>query len=421
MPGKSIAYASVISVLAIVVLLGVATYQRFPAAALKAAQRLGTVLPKSPREVPRLGESELATDRALFEQASEGFLEQAYIGVGAMHKADKFDRYFSAVERTMDESVLALARHFDDSSTVRLATRPYTSNWIGEYLWLIRHLRTLGYRFEYLDDRTALTAARDEKTVFLRYDVHIRDLAPLYGILDANETLKLPAVAFIQWQYSDVEKHYDADYKRLAGLDWRYLHLGFHTDSAEHYFLGNRAYRVFLEARLPAEFEDRITNAASAEEVAQVASFYAGRIAENHRLDWKAFRSDFPQVATIALHGSPLRHGLDKRCASDRRYCGLWLQLMGEVTQACRRGSEECNIVDYFRQIYSLRYATDTWPVKAMLCAIQTHSDQGKSVQMLLHPAQFSRRARSYRALGLEPGARLDCPSKKPISVRSDE
>lgn len=66
MPRKSIAYASVISVPAIVVMLGVATYQRFPAAALKAAQRLGTVLPKSPREVPGLGEREQATDRALF-------------------------------------------------------------------------------------------------------------------------------------------------------------------------------------------------------------------------------------------------------------------------------------------------------------------------------------------------------------------
>ena len=421
MPGKSIAYASVISVLAIVAMLGVATYQRFPAAALKATQRLGTVLPKSPREVPRMGESEQATDRALFEQASEGFLEQAYIGVGAMHKADKFDRYFSTVERTMDESVLALAGHFDDSSSVRLATRPYTSNWIGEYLWLMRHLRKLGYRFEYLDDRTALKAAAGTKTLFLRYDVHVRDLAPLYGILDANETLKLPAVAFIQWQYSDVEKHYDADYKRLTGLDWRYLHLGLHTDSAEHYFVGKRAYRIFLEARLPADFEDRITNATSAEDIAQVVRHYAGRIADEHRLDWKAFRSGFPHAATMALHGSPLRHGLDQRCAGDSRYCGLWLQLMGEVTQACRGGSEDCNIVDFFRQIYSLGYATDTWPVKVMLCAIQTHSDQGIPVQLLLHPAQFSRRARSYRALGLEPGARLDCPSKKQISARSDE
>ena len=51
---------------AIVVRLSVATFQRFPAAALKAAQRLGTVLPKSPREVPGLGEREQATDRALF-------------------------------------------------------------------------------------------------------------------------------------------------------------------------------------------------------------------------------------------------------------------------------------------------------------------------------------------------------------------
>ena len=366
----------------------------------------------------------MPTDAGIFRAGfTQAFLEHAYMRVSAKctESGQLQPLFFGTVERTMDESVLALARHFDDSSTVRLATRPYTSHWIGEYLWLMRHLRKLGYQFEYLDDRTALTAAAGTKTVFLRYDVHVRDLAPLYGILDANETLKLPAVAFLQWQYSDVEKHYDADYKRLTGLDWRYLHLGLHTDSAEHYFIGKRAYRVFLEARLPADFEDRITNAGSAQEVEQVVGHYAGRIAENHGLDWKAFRSDFPQATTMALHGSPLRRGLEQRCTSDRRYCGLWLQLMAEVTKDCRSGSEDCNIVDFFRQIYSLRYATDTWPVKSMLCAIQAHSDEGKSVQLLLHAAQFSRHVRSYQALGLEPGARLDCPSTKDFSARSDE
>lgn len=421
MPGKSIAYASVTSVLAIVLMLGVATYQRFPAAALQAAQRLGTVLPKSPREVPRLGESEQAIDRALFEQASEAFLEQAYIGVGAMHKANKFDRYFSTVERTMDESVLALAGHFDDSSSVRLATRPYMSHWIGEYLWLMRHLRKLGYQFEYLDDRAALTAATGSKTVFLRYDVHVRDLAPLYGILDANETLKLPAVAFVQWQYSDVEKRYDADYKRLAGLDWRYLHLGFHTDSAEHYFVGQRVYGVYLGANLPAGFEDDIANADSAEELALTVRHYANRIAQQYALEWRSFRLHFPNATTIALHGSPLRRVLEQRCASDARYCGLWLQLMAEVTKACRQGADNCNIVDFFRSNYSLGYLTDTRSVKFVLCALQKYSDEGKSVQLLLHPAQFSRHVRSYQALGMEPGARLDCSSMKDFSARSDE
>jgi hypothetical protein len=407
MPGKSIAYASVISVLAIVVVLGTWGYHRLPVDALKAVAAMGA--PAS-REVPALGAREMPIDAAFFEQAHASFIEHAHAGVGEMHRKRSFNRYFSAVERTMDESVLTLARNFDDRTTLRLAIRPYTSAWIGEYVWLIRHLRKLGYQFDYLDSREALQAGGQRKTIFLRYDIHARDLAPLYGIVDANEALKLPAVAFLQWRYSDVERLYDSDFKRLDVFGWSFLHIGLHTDNVERHFLAQHSYRSYVRGALNDSVSENPAKTHADDPMQRGWSEHVEQIAQLHQNAWTEFQSHFPNATTIAFHGSPTRRRFIRECADDPRFCKAWEELMAKVTEQCRNRSSDCNIVDFYRYIYPLTYASDTSKEPALLCALQRASDRGQSVQLLLHPAQFSRGVRSYLALGLEPGSRVDCP-----------
>ena len=412
MLGKSIAYASVISVLAIVMMLGTLAYQRVPAQALKAVARLATPVAHASRGVPALGEREMARDAAFFEQTHARFLEHAYGGIGEMHRSRKFDRYFSAVERTIDESVLALARNFDDLTTLRVAVRPYTSGWIDEYVWLIRHLRNLGYQFDYLDSRAALKAAGDHKTIFLRYDIHTRDLAPLYGIVDANEALKLPAVAFLQWRYSDVERRYDDDFKRLADFDWSFLHLGLHTDNVERHFIGQRSYHSYLQGPLNDSVSESLATIHTGDTPQRGWREHVEQIAQLHHNAWTDFQTHFPRASTIAFHGSPTRRRFLRDCVDDPRFCKAWEELMAKVTEQCRNRASDCNIVDFFRFIYPLTYASDTSREPVLLCALQRASDRGQSVQLLLHPAQFSRGVRSYLALELEPGSRIDCPQE---------
>ena len=107
------------------------------------------------------------------------------------------------------------------------ALKLYCRDGIGVGLWPL------------LEDREALAASAGGKTVFMRYDIHVRDIAPLYAILDVNRALGIPSVSFLQWDYSEFERGYGRAYVQLKKFEDENTRFGLHADPVESVLVGD--------------------------------------------------------------------------------------------------------------------------------------------------------------------------------------
>lgn len=119
----------------------------------------------------------------------------------------------------------------------------------------VRWLQQAGYEFGSLEHGLP---SFDNRTVYLRYDVHVHDLLPALLLARLHEELKIPGSFQITWRFSPHEEATERIFLRLREFDPRYVQFGLHcspnlTFLIRHKFdWNNRKSRNFF---MSSEFE----------------------------------------------------------------------------------------------------------------------------------------------------------------------
>jgi len=384
-----------------------------PKDAIIDGQPAGTVALRSMAGALRQ-EAFIETDQAYFaDEPIVAVTDRVAVGVrDTLAKTGEADRFAMQLHASWDHGIKAIARATDDPDDLRFALRPYFTAWMDDYIWLLRHAEKLGFRFASLDDPQALAASRSEPLLFLRYDIHVRDIAPFYGILDANRSLDVPSVAYLQWSYSDVEERAADDFLALHKFQSPTTRFGLHVSpiptllSAQYggykpYFTALRDDGLMvLGDNLERSFSD-VTGWTS-----PALPQRARRVVEE---TITAFRQHFSEFRSISLHGSEFDNAVRRYCADRQEACELKPLLVHALFSTDGFDELGASIIDEVVDDYGLKTATDSTPARTVVCSLQQAAIAEESLVLLLHPAQFMRGRRAYRDLAAGHEGPIDC------------
>jgi hypothetical protein len=326
----------------------------------------------------------------------------------ALSKSGKSDRFAVRLHASWDHIVKQIARATDDPDDLRFALRPYFSAWMDDYIWLIRHAESLGFTFASLEDPKALSRSDREQLLFLRYDVHLRDIAPFYGILDANRSLELPSVAYLQWGYSDLEDNASADFLALRKFQSPSTRFGLHISPIPTILTrskgGYRAYVAWLKG-------DGLTSLGDAFDGVHdwTSPGLLKRIRQTTDETISDFQTTFGDFRTMSLHGSEFDRTVRRYCKGRMEACELTSLIAAELFSSSAFADLRHDIIDRVVDRHGLKTVTDSTPAQTVVCGLQRAAAERASLVMLLHPAQFMRGRRSYRALGTGDDGLIDC------------
>lgn len=172
--------------------------------------------------------------------------------------------------------------------------------------WLDRQ----GYDFASCEE---LPLPLDRRRVYLRYDVHVRDLFGVFAIAALHEELQIPGSFQICWQHSRAEEEVSDIFLKLQLFDSRYVEFGLHCSPESRWIIAQRfegrddGLKEFVNSgearRLMADWLAAFER--DGHEAAVLAD--ARRRAEASFAEIVAsFRVYFGAVKTVSGHGTPL-------------------------------------------------------------------------------------------------------------------
>jgi hypothetical protein len=176
----------------------------------------------------------------------------------------------------------------------------------GYVEWLVRR----GYGFGSCED---LPQDFGESRVYLRYDVHIRDLFGAFALADLHQRLRIPGSFQLCWEYSRSESEISDLFLKLSEFDNRYVQFGLHCSPETGWLIADRFggrtegldnfVRTGGGRGLIAEWL-----AAYQEDGPEAPALTAARARADAHLNATAasFRRHFGPVATVSGHGTAL-------------------------------------------------------------------------------------------------------------------
>jgi hypothetical protein len=314
------------------------------------------------------------------------------------------DGSFALTLRVWDNSVRVIADFYDSKEDIRLAVRPYGEWWIDDYIWLIEHIRKKGYEFGQFNDAASLGPVETKK-VYLRYDIHLRDIAPLYPILDTNLALKVPSTSFLLWDYSDREYQRRADFENLNKFKHDSVTFGLHISPIPTYFekvqRASNSNTDLMKLITSDAIESLVANS-DADSVTKLRADAILLAKETAR----SFKKSFPDSKLISMHGSGFDQKVKSVCRNQADTCDMTKKLSAisvsdELESAL---NEDWVVVDNS----GFQTPSDTLETKKLLCLIERLILREESFSLLVHPAQLFRNRRKYSEIGYNPGDSLE-------------
>lgn len=225
------------------------------------------------------------------------------------------------------QDVLDIVRQDSTPARVSSQLRTRYQPWMDSYRLVLDRLLHAGYVIKPMDQFDAEKLG--EKIVYMRHDVHARDISGAACMMDLENELGVGATYFLLWEYSDLEKAQRQNFlalKKLAGPNHRF---GLHHSLVEEYIysayfqgqgpnLTMKELKEFSNAPLFEEIwntklrftdpdwpktvcyadPDKIESAA----LRKMVEFTHGRLREH----LTGMRHHFGEVTTIAAHGGAL-------------------------------------------------------------------------------------------------------------------
>lgn len=313
----------------------------------------------------------------------------------------KEDKLFWQHQAAFDNSIRLLVDQYENADSARIAIRPYGSWWIPEYLWLIEHVKALGYKFESFDSYDGGISPKN--TVYIRYDIHLRDISPLFIILDANYLYDIPSVSFINWDFEKRNRLRRNDYQLIRKFDNPLHRYALHASPVSGYLgndLPNDTLVPWIRSGKMKEFFQRLVNSNDGEAGKQKIVDGA---AQTMRQIVSDFAEEFPEAKLFSFHGSGFDRTLNSMCTEDNQFCqfqDLTTNRMGDVIQEAL--GKKWLIVDN----KPINTVTDSASSLSVLCQIDRLSEEQTGYSLLIHPAQMLRNRRLYSQQGISLGER---------------
>ncbi|HEU0154649.1 MAG TPA: hypothetical protein VFQ82_01155 [Stellaceae bacterium] len=170
----------------------------------------------------------------------------------------------------------------------------------------------------------------DTRRVYLRYDVHVRDLFGVFMLANLHEELQIPGSFQICWEHSRAEVQASRLFLKLRAFDRRFVQFGFHCAPESGWLIKQRfdgrsesldrfvtsgAVRGLIVEWLAA-FERDGHDAAVLMQARRAADAHLAATADS-------FRRRFGPVRTISGHGTPLATAYLEMVRSEPRLAAL--------------------------------------------------------------------------------------------------
>lgn len=170
----------------------------------------------------------------------------------------------------------------------------------------------------------------DQRRVYLRYDVHIRDLFGAFALAALHEELQIPGSFQICWEHSRAEVEASEIFLKLQGFDSRYVEFGLHCSPESRWLIADRfdgrgdGLEAFVnDGGARAMMADWLAAYRREGEAAASLSDARARAEESLAELATSFRRRFGPVRTISAHGTPLSAAFLEAVEEDRGLSAL--------------------------------------------------------------------------------------------------
>ncbi len=322
------------------------------------------------------------------------------------------------------DAIYRILREETDPDIIAAKIRPLYKRWGMDYELLLRELISKGYRLVPYEDFDP--AHIKEKVVYLRHDIHYRDIIGAAGMMDIEHRLGARASYFIQWDYSDYEQARRDDFVLLKKLSRGEHRFGLHSSFTDEYY----NWSVLKDAssadkrKFWKEFPESEQFKALADASVLVPDSQWGKLdvfpapdkieskdlrdlviwcRERARTQLASMRETFGEITTLASHGGGLgwaaRVAYNKDPKNDWRHLGpAWRFLDRKFMKELGLKWEPYQITRQF-SLYSVTDNSGIWATfrKQVDAALA----KGEGMGILIHPAQWERnilqQSASYR------------------------
>ncbi len=295
-----------------------------------------------------------------------------------------------ALEAAIVEAAHALARGGTKHLTVML---PWFGHWLRGYVAFVASVRAAGYEFRTLE---ALRDGPQKRSIFMRYDIHLRDLPPALGFVEANRLLGVEAEFHLPLGYSRQYAAAEADFDMLTAWLSTVSKPAFHAAPFEShliwtYFAGDE-FAFTRWTRTPeamAFVTDLVAGRATpyGTRDALMAKAEAGFLAHSAK-----FKAIFPQAVSCSGHGGALNGRLSGLKASDASAASLHA-LMGSREFITKERAEKAGFIGESHEAsvrFGMDYVSDL-PDGPFTAELQAAIDAGRSAILVIHPALVQR------------------------------
>jgi len=330
------------------------------------------------------------------QPGAEELLASVYAGLAAKRAAKEplLRRAATAGDYALEAAMVDIARALAAAGVPHLtAMLPWFGHWLRGYAAFIESVRAAGYQFRTME---AFSTVAPERSILMRYDIHLRDLPPALGFVEANRLLGVEAEFHLPLGYSRQYVAARRDFETLNSWFSPVSKPAFHAASFESHltwthFEGDE-FAFTRWTRMPEA-------AAFAGELMAGRDTAYGNLAtlmhkaeETFATQAAQFKASFPEAVSCSGHGGALNGRLAGLASTDSSAASLH-ELMGSrqfITQA--RATEAGFIGESYEASVRLGmdYVSDR-PDRPFTAELQAAIDAGRSAVIVIHPALVQR------------------------------
>lgn len=312
-------------------------------------------------------------------------------------------RAASAADRVVESAIMLAAQSAIARKLPPIATMfPWFSHWAPGYAAFVRSVQARGYTFRRMD---TITGEPPPRSVYLRYDIHVRDIPPAFGFAWLNHVLGAESEFHLLWRYSNAYTEVEDELALLAAHLYDEGRAALHAAPLESHLIrtafGGDEGAFSRWIRTP-EADETVEALASGgrsrfgtlEELTLAAEAELASLAAS-------FRARFPSTAYSSGHGGAL-NGLTVSKSSTSTPHARIQSLFGSRSFITRERAELVGLKGESHEMtvrHGMRYLSDTGDGSPFIPDIRAAIDREESFVLVIHPALPQRGIYGFEAV----------------------
>lgn len=300
-------------------------------------------------------------------------------------------RAASAADRVVESAIMLAGRSAVAQKLPPISTMfPWFSHWAPGYAAFVRSVQASGYTFRRMD---SIVGEPPQRTVYLRYDIHVRDIPPAFGFAWLNHVLGVESEFHLLWRYSNAYVQAEADLTLLASHLYDEGREALHAAPLESHLIrtgfggDEGAFSRWIRTPEADEFVEALASGGrsrfgTVEELTRAAEAELSSLAAS-------FRARFPDTTYSSGHGGAL-NGLTASKASVSAPHAQMQSMFGSRSFITRERAERVGLRGESHEMtlrHGMAYLSDTGDGSPFIPDIRAAMDRGQSFVLVIHPA----------------------------------